>query len=125
MDHLNTIVVLQKKCVRVLDGAPYNSHTTRIFKKLGILKLNDLYQYQVGVFMFESIKAGRIANSFSPHNLRPINIIDPTFQRLTTTQKSITHAGPKIWNKLPLQIRNQTQLHKFKVALKQYFLSFY
>ena len=36
-----------KKAIRVVANRAYNAHTTPIFKELGILKINDLYQVQL------------------------------------------------------------------------------
>ena len=36
-----------KKAKRVVASRAYNSHTTPVFKELGILKINDLYQVQL------------------------------------------------------------------------------
>ena len=45
------------------------------------------------------------------HNsiIRYRNLASSSFNRLTTSQHSISFAGPKIWNKLPLLIRQLTQ----------------
>ena len=40
--HLKCIYLLQKKAVRLVAGAKYNSHTDPIFKSLNILKLEDI-----------------------------------------------------------------------------------
>ena len=36
-----------KKAIRVVTNRAYNSHTTPIFKELGILEINYLYQVQL------------------------------------------------------------------------------
>ena len=44
-------VILQKRAMRYISKTSYNSHTEPLFKKMEILKLNDLYDYQVILFM--------------------------------------------------------------------------
>ena len=46
---LSKIINLQKKCVRNVAGKQYRSHTDPIFSKLGILKFDDLLQYNSSI----------------------------------------------------------------------------
>ena len=43
--------ILHKRAIRVINKSEYNSHTDPLFKSSKILKLNDLYESQVVVFM--------------------------------------------------------------------------
>ena len=49
---LNKLVKLQKKCVRYICKLPYNERTSPHFKKLGIPKLSDIFNIQLGKFMY-------------------------------------------------------------------------
>ena len=44
-----------KKAIRVVANRAYNSHTTPIFKELGILKINNLYQVQLYKLHYRNI----------------------------------------------------------------------
>ena len=44
MGSTNHLFILQKKAIRILDRAKYNSHTEPLFKRHKLLKLPDLYQ---------------------------------------------------------------------------------
>ena len=48
---LNQIVLMQKKSVRLVANADYRAHTEPIFKKLSILKFDDLFKFNVVSFM--------------------------------------------------------------------------
>ena len=50
---LNKTEILQKRAIRTISRAYYNSHTELLFKKPCILKLNDLYESQVALFMYD------------------------------------------------------------------------
>ncbi len=41
--HLNKLVVLQKKAMRIIAHAPYNAHTNDLFLRFRLLKLYDIY----------------------------------------------------------------------------------
>ena len=60
---LNKLVVLQKRAVRLMtykDNFPLHpgplSHTEHIFHNLMILKIEDIYKFQVCKFIFKTIK---------------------------------------------------------------------
>ena len=46
-------VTLQKKAIRNVVGARYNSHTDPIFKRLNLLKLPDVYKIQCCKLMYK------------------------------------------------------------------------
>ncbi len=48
---LHPTIMLQKRAIRVINNAPFNSHTEPKFRKSGILKLNDLFEYESLMFM--------------------------------------------------------------------------
>ncbi len=43
---------MQKRAIRYIHKASYNSHTEPIFQKYNILKLHDLYEYETLLFMY-------------------------------------------------------------------------
>ena len=43
---------LQKRAIRVINNKRYNSHIDPVFKKSNILKIEDLFQYQAALFMY-------------------------------------------------------------------------
>ena len=49
---IRRIEVLQKRAIRILDDSAFDAHTGPIFKKLGLLKLNDICMLQLGELMF-------------------------------------------------------------------------
>ena len=44
-------LLLQKRAIQVINKANYNSHTEPLFKRSKILKLNDLYELKVILFV--------------------------------------------------------------------------
>ena len=103
--------------------------------KLQILKLEDLYKLEVAKFMhqFSQNKLPcRFRHYFShpsdrhTHSTRHAsgkNISLPRFSS-TKTQRSIKYIGAKIWNDIPLDLK-QLSYNKFKFSYKQFLLSQY
>ena len=50
--HLHKIEILQKKAIRSLYKTRYNEHTMPLFHSSKILKINDLYKFQLLMFMY-------------------------------------------------------------------------
>ena len=122
--HLNPLIILQKRIVRILAGSEYLAHSTPLFLKLSILKLLDLHKYFVCMYMFDE----RNREDFSiNHNLntRNRNNLQPKFHRLSKTQHALSYVGPKIWNDLPCNIKSVRSLPIFKRKLRNYLLSSY
>ena len=44
---------LHKRAIRVINNKRYTSNTDPLFKKSKILKIEDLFQYQAALFMYD------------------------------------------------------------------------
>ena len=53
--YLNKLHVSQKKIVRIIQHSEFNAHTKHLFKTLKIMKIYQLYDYFVGIFVFKCI----------------------------------------------------------------------
>ena len=106
---LKRTITLQKRAIRIVNDAKYNSHTEPLFKRNRILKLTDLYEHQVVLFMSEFIN-NTLPASFDNTFLFNINM--PNARR--TRQSELVYEArcksqfasnlplfvfPKIWNK--------------------------
>ena len=120
--HLKSLIIQQKKVIRIISNAPPYSHTSNFFHTLKILKFNDIYKYQLALYMYTSFDKFKCTH---PVNTRNRNLALPAFQRLTQTQRSVSFRGPHIWNELPAYIRAIDSLPSFKRELKNYLISLY
>ena len=50
---LSRTITLKKRAIRIIQNAPYNSHTDPLFKKACILKVRDIYEYEIVLFMYK------------------------------------------------------------------------
>ena len=106
---LNSILLIQKKFIRIITKSEWLAHTTGLFKELKILKLPDLININVCVFMFKLMNYSKNDNSFKDimlenninnnYNTRQDNIRLPKYLK-SRCQKSILYFGPKLWNNL-------------------------
>ena len=145
------LVVLQKKIVRLIsnnDSVPPRQgaivHTNPIFTALKILKLNDVFDFQIASFVYDclhKISPRQFSSWFVPcsdvhsHATRNSTRFDNhTFvsnlfiHQVRTTHyglKSIKFYGSKLWNNIPDVIRQAKSKNIFKNRLKLHYLTFY
>ena len=133
--YLDPVTKLQKRAIRAISFQPYLSHTLPIFKDLKALRLSEIFELRLLTFVYESV------NKISPvcfHNFFTFNASVHQHQTrqacrgdLYLTQKkslqhglkSIKYLGCKLWNDLPLVIRNSPTKVSFKSKLKNHLLN--
>jgi len=126
------IEILQKRAVRIICNVKYNEHTEPLFKRLGILRFNDLHLCQTGIFMY------KFMNNNLPHNLIRLftrntnvhnhntrlhggihiekHIVDIVF-------KSFIHRGPKFRSQIPYDVKSASTTKAFGSCLKRHLTS--
>ena len=122
--HLQPLETIHKRVIRSIANADPFDHTPPLFRKLKILKLNDLYKFHAIVDTRHKVLSECYQTS---HNLNTRNrtLAVPKFHRLTRTQQSITFKGPTYWNSIPNSIKNIQSLSGFKNQLKLHFFTHY
>jgi hypothetical protein len=131
---LSKVITLQKKAVRIIAKTDYLAHTEPIFKKLKLLKIGDINQFQILLFMYK-YSINMLPITFSSyfqknydvhlHNTRASGGYNIPFARTKVRQKSLKFQGPRLWNALPGVLRNSSSLPNFKNKLRQYFIEKY
>ena len=122
---MSQLVILQKKLIGIITGDNYLGHTSPLFYRLKILKINDIYNYFLSIHMFKLKLRGNAPPRNHNLNTRFRDLALPSYQRLTLTQHAVSFAAPKIWNSLPSGMREHRFLPVFKRSLKAYLLSYY
>ena len=97
---LKKTILLQKRALRYIHNSGYNSHTDQLFQHSGILKLRDLYEFQISLFMYDYCH-NKLTNSFGSvfkfnHEVQPVR---------TTRQSDLMHiprCHSQFSSKLPL-----------------------
>ena len=132
---MNKTVKLQKRAIRTINKSGFNSHTDPLFKRSGILKLKDLYEYQTTLFMLDFIN-NRLPLSFNStfqfnhqiqniHTTRQTNLLHITRCKCNFASKLPLYTFPHIWNKWSSTIPNNSSQAHTKHQLKTYFLNAY
>ena len=125
---------VQKRAIRTICNLPMNSHTSDRFKQLSILKLGDVFNYQIYLRLFKAIHYDIDADLFNQllvhsdvHSYSTrfrSNLLTPVFHK-AKSQSCIFYVAPNSWNSLPERIKQIESLYKFKKCLIQHFTSKY
>ena len=122
---------LQNFAAKVVDGkARKYDHVTPILKELKWLNVKDKITYDTGITMYKYLN-----NLYPNHLLTFPTVGDVTgsstrqrghlYVRKTNTDsgaRSLLVRGPKLWNKLPSNLKEANTIHLFKTKLRNVLL---
>lgn len=127
--YLDKILKLQKKIVRIINFSPFRAHSEPIFRNLGIRKINLIYEYNVGVFMYK-FTHNMLPTIFSPmfiynntihaYSTRQSQLLHVPIAKFTNTTRTIRYKGVNIWNKISQEFPTNVTLPMFKSSLSSY-----
>ena len=133
--YIDPIFKLQKKAARAILFQPRMFPSLPIFNYLKLLKLSGLFELPLAIFVFDSV------NKTSPSCFHDFFLLNSCVHQYSTRQasqgdlylfrknslqyglKSIRYLGAKLWNTLPIELRNSPSKTSFKVKLKIYLLN--
>ena len=99
-----------------------------------ILKVKDIYQYQIQKFVYESLNKTCIIQfqnyytynrDIHQRNTRQQNLLYRPSSKTKYGECSLKHYGPSLWNSLDINIQQSKSLDIFKRALRQYIINTY
>ena len=129
---LSKLQSLQDKVVRyITHSSPYANITSK-YKKLNILRINELYTLEIGKFMYRSNKNmlpssfdqyfDEIKHNYQTRSRTNNNLVMP-MPRTDIGKQSIKFTGVKIWSDIPLEIKNANSLDNFSKCLKAHIIN--
>ena len=128
--YTDPIFKLQKKAVRAISFQPRLSPSLPIFKDLKLLKLSEIFELRLLTFVYDSVNKTSpscfhdfflLNSSVHQYSTRKASQGDLYLSRMNSLQyglKSIRYLGAKLWNALPVEIRNAPSKISFKKQLK-------
>lgn len=131
---VNKLFIVQKRIIRTITFSTQRSHSLRLFKKLHILTINDLYNFNVCVLTFKilhnltSLNSALISlESNQYYSLRVANNVNLKVQPCRTVfrKNSVFFKCISIWNSLSSSMRTLHFLNQFKNSLKTEYLTSY
>ena len=125
--HLDPIIKLQKRVIRLITNSDYLAHTYPLFKQLKLLNIMNFRKYNLAIYFFKN-RATLLPHLRHHHHYhtrnrnRPI----PEHHHRTIFEKSFVYQAPIIWNELLNHNPNFADINSlnlFKRRTKQYLLS--
>ena len=122
---LHPIEIAQKKALRSITRSQFNAPSNPLFKKLNILKLEDIHQTSLLHHMFKThnnLTPSALCNLYNTHgNVHSLNTRhrhDFTIDRFqnSTAHRSFLLLGPKLWASLAPPLK---QIRKFSIFKRQ------
>ena len=127
---MNRLQKLQNKCARMISMKPRFEHVTPLLKELHWLPIEDRVSFKTLVYVYKSL------NGLSPQYIQDCFMVNSPSDEATRTrsadnksllvprfrkcagEKAFSIAAPRLWNTLPVEIRNASSLDSFKSMLK-------
>ena len=127
-----SVQLVQNFAARLLSGKMKYEHITLTLKELTLLPVSDAFRFRDAVKMFKCMKNQAptyLKNMFQKgsqihdYNTRNINNLNLAKCRAALAQNSFYYRGAALWNLLPPDIRNLSNLNTFKHSLRSYLRS--
>ena len=126
--HLDPVIKMQKRIIRIITNSDFLEHTEALFKQCRILKLENLRKYSLALHFYKNIDT--LLPPMQPtHNYQTRFRQRPRADQhhRSIFEKSYLFQLPKIWNELldacPDIVTNRPSVEVFKKHLKQHLIS--
>jgi len=129
---LNPLIKYQKRAIRIIDGASYNAPTDSIYQRYNIMTVNEMYEAQLSSFMFDFTQGNLPSplqeifttnHNMHQYNTRQRNDPHTRARRYAFTSRSLIHNGPKLWQNLPIDLKQKHTSKAFKRNFKKYIIN--
>lgn len=121
--HTNKLLLTQKRLIRIMNGSNWSEPCKPIFKTLKIMTIFSLYLYQMSLFVYDHKNEFNTNYRISGLNTRNASAFSLPKHRTTSFERSTEYMGMKIFNHLPMSLKNIDNRNKFKLSAKEYFIN--
>ena len=119
--YIDTISAKTRKAIRLISFASKDEPALPLFEKHSILPLEKDLELKQSIFMWK-LHNDLIPNSLVKNFRTNRNRVIPILNRLESSAKHITYAGPKIWQNLPDNIKEISFPKSFSKAVHRHLL---
>ena len=124
---LHQLRILQKRALRFISNAPINQHSSPLFLQHKVLTLDDLYNCQLGIFLYKHRNSilpvdftsfFQTNSNFHSYSTRLKDSLSHPYTRTSFAHSQIRTTGVHLWNSLSESLRKAPSLNSFKRKLK-------
>ena len=120
--HLQSLFLIQKRAIRLINNKPYLEHTNPLFKQTKIIKFFDFVKLEIASYMYKNRNSDSFHRLVHNYNTRHRNVLLPQNHSLSLFQRSLQYNGPSIWNSIAQNIKGKNNLRLFRKHYKSYLL---
>ena len=129
--YLSKVFKLQKRIARIIAGVPPRTDCAPLFTRLGILTLDKLYKYHIGLFMYKyhNYMLPTVFNMFTRNSVvhsyytRQHNLMHVPYFRTELGKKSFNYQAVIVWNYIFQNMDANIGIGTFKYRLKHLLLA--
>ena len=119
---------VQNMAARLIERCPKYDHISPVLHRLHWLPIPARIEYKILVYVFKALNnlapdyISDLVNTYKPRrrlrsdNLNTLEVMKSRTETYGDRRFDVT--GPKLWNSLPLHLRQTTELNTFKRGLK-------
>ena len=125
--HLDGLLKVQKRVIRVICGATARSHTNILFYENKFLRLHNIFNFNLGCIMYQFSKnelphaLGSLFirnDQVHSHDTRQASSFHLPLVRTSFRLNTLVYTGPTLWNSLANSLKQSVSLNVFKCKLK-------
>ena len=118
--NLDKILIVQKKCIRIISNVLPSTPSKPLFKNLSILPVPCVYIYKCALLARSSKEILKSNSDIHSYNTRVCNNLHQTRANTSLKLNSPSQLSIKIYNALPDSIKSSPSLSKFKSSLSDF-----
>ncbi|KAI5635982.1 hypothetical protein NE865_11287 [Phthorimaea operculella] len=116
------VFVAQKRAVRLLARIPQDCSAKPYFRSLRILTLPSLFIMSLAMYVRKNWEQYKNYNEMHGRNTRNASKLVPIKCRLVKAGKLCHIMGPRVYNKLPIDVTEAPSEYSFKAKLKKWLI---
>ena len=123
---LNSLVLIQKRLIRIINKSDYIAHTRPLFRRSGILNIDNLRKLSLGTYCYKNRAKFHHLQASHSYSTRNRNMLRPIKHRTTHFEKSFVYQAPRIWNEISsnnANLINSNSISHFKRNYKKELLA--
>ena len=130
--HLDKVVKIQKKIIRIVTGSQFQAHTAPLFIEYRLLPLDKIYTYMSAIFMFKYHSSELplvFQHSYTlnidvhPYSTRQSLHYHVPLCNTEVRARSMAVQGAKTWNGIDPSIYKTNSVDTFKFRIKKMLLT--
>ena len=120
---IDPIFKLQKRILKIMGNREIRFPTIELFIENRVLSVRQLYILLLVNYMKKNENRNNVVNHTHNTRIRERNYQDVPRMNTAFGQRSIVYLGPTIFNRIPVEIKEEENINRFKRKIRHWLLS--